>query len=122
MIRRPPRPTRPAPRVFFLMIRRPPRSTLLPYTTLFRSSAQRAAAARSRLDLCPDRILPADQHLASRFRPLGESERDVAKVDEQAGRPTRNLDRHVAATSTAVGAQAHVRGELAPGDGPLAGR
>src|SRR6266571_7126378 len=25
------------PRIFFLMIRRPPRSTLFPYTTLFRS-------------------------------------------------------------------------------------
>src|SRR5690348_17772325 len=37
---------------FFLMIRRPPRSTLFPYTTLFRSSVPRAAprggAARSR--------------------------------------------------------------------------
>src|SRR5690606_42069359 len=29
--------------VFFLMIRRPPRSTLFPYTTLFRSSSRRAA-------------------------------------------------------------------------------
>src|SRR5208282_6613115 len=28
---------------FFLMIRRPPRSTLFPYTTLFRSSAVHAA-------------------------------------------------------------------------------
>src|SRR5689334_25442629 len=28
----------PAPFFFFLMIRRPPRSTLFPYTTLFRSS------------------------------------------------------------------------------------
>src|SRR5256885_15956275 len=28
--------------VFFLMIRRPPRSTLFPYTTLFRSRARRA--------------------------------------------------------------------------------
>src|SRR3712207_6977475 len=28
---------------FFLMIRRPPRSTLFPYTTLFRSPSQRAA-------------------------------------------------------------------------------
>src|SRR5476649_3048633 len=27
---------------FFLMIRRPPRSTLFPYTTLFRSSTRRA--------------------------------------------------------------------------------
>src|ERR1017187_3540775 len=30
--------------VFFLMIRRPPRSTLFPYTTLFRSTAWRAEA------------------------------------------------------------------------------
>src|SRR2546430_11213029 len=30
--------------VFFLMIRRPPRSTLFPYTTLFRSSRRAAAA------------------------------------------------------------------------------
>src|SRR6267142_3604176 len=29
---------------FFLMIRRPPRSTLFPYTTLFRSIGHRAAA------------------------------------------------------------------------------
>src|SRR3712207_8789963 len=31
---------------FFLMIRRPPRSTLFPYTTLFRSSELAAAAGR----------------------------------------------------------------------------
>src|SRR6478752_701865 len=31
---------------FFLMIRRPPRSTLFPYTTLFRSSRQRHGRAR----------------------------------------------------------------------------
>src|SRR3982751_7030652 len=30
-------------RLFFLMIRRPPRSTLFPYTTLFRSSHERSA-------------------------------------------------------------------------------
>src|SRR5436309_6864660 len=29
--------------IFFLMIRRPPRSTLFPYTTLFRSAQRRAA-------------------------------------------------------------------------------
>src|SRR3712207_7289246 len=33
---------------FFLMIRRPPRSTLFPYTTLFRSDVARAAARRLR--------------------------------------------------------------------------
>src|SRR3712207_9190764 len=32
---------------FFLMIRRPPRSTLFPYTTLFRSSLRPAAPARA---------------------------------------------------------------------------
>src|SRR2546430_10392868 len=32
---------------FFLMIRRPPRSTLFPYTTLFRSRAARAHGAPS---------------------------------------------------------------------------
>src|SRR3712207_7451821 len=32
---------------FFLMIRRPPRSTLFPYTTLFRSTVRRAIAAES---------------------------------------------------------------------------
>src|SRR3712207_9523829 len=44
---------------FFLMIRRPPRSTLFPYTTLFRSAhrdADRDAAQRRR------RALPADVH------------------------------------------------------------
>src|SRR5712664_4719503 len=34
---------------FFLMIRRPPRSTLFPYTTLFRSPACRAWPAPPRL-------------------------------------------------------------------------
>src|SRR3712207_8304788 len=32
---------------FFLMIRRPPRSTLFPYTTLFRSSSARSNTAAS---------------------------------------------------------------------------
>src|SRR5258707_14953014 len=37
---------------FFLMIRRPPRSTLFPYTTLFRSARQRARFVSARwLDL-----------------------------------------------------------------------
>src|ERR1044072_5366088 len=46
--------------LFFLMIRRPPRSTLFPYTTLFRSDPRYAAA--------PDRSVPrnrARRHLRS---------------------------------------------------------
>src|SRR3712207_8950994 len=34
---------------FFLMIRRPPRSTLFPYTTLFRSDAERALLHHARV-------------------------------------------------------------------------
>src|SRR3990172_2048616 len=34
--------------LFFLMIRRPPRSTLFPYTTLFRTPARNMSGARRR--------------------------------------------------------------------------
>src|SRR5438034_4835606 len=34
--------------LFFLMIRRPPRSTLFPYTTLFRSQGDRSVRRRDR--------------------------------------------------------------------------
>src|SRR5256885_9553533 len=50
------------------MIRRPPRSTLFPYTTLFRSARAREDLARSRTLLRPRRLrggdqeIPADQH------------------------------------------------------------
>src|SRR3712207_7084249 len=37
--------------VFFLMIRRPPRSTLFPYTTLFRSWPRRGAAGSRQPEL-----------------------------------------------------------------------
>src|ERR1039457_6357732 len=39
--------------VFFLMIRRPPRSTLFPYTTLFRSAIQFCGAEAKRLISSP---------------------------------------------------------------------
>src|SRR5438874_7975566 len=38
----------PSPSFFFLMIPRPPRSTLFPYTTLFRSTRCRAGSSTSR--------------------------------------------------------------------------
>src|SRR6266704_5582777 len=56
---------------FFLMIRRPPRSTLFPYTTLFRSAGRavtdREGRARRR---DPDRTARSEEHtseLQSRF-------------------------------------------------------
>src|SRR5574342_1216650 len=46
-------------RFFFLMIRRPPRSTLFPYTTLFRSDGE-AAGAQRRGDLLEAIAVPLD--------------------------------------------------------------
>src|SRR5882757_10096853 len=40
---------------FFLMIRRPPRSTLFPYTTLFRSRRRAVSPKRCRRIRCPPR-------------------------------------------------------------------
>src|SRR5260370_33349937 len=48
--------------IFFLMIRRPPRSTLFPYTTLFRSregdvlSTLLSKLDEARKDLCSDKV------------------------------------------------------------------
>src|SRR5256885_16529050 len=60
------------------MIRRPPRSTLFPYTTLFRShafpDALRQAAlneALSRADIHGEAPTPPATHLALRSSPLG---------------------------------------------------
>src|SRR3712207_8627541 len=43
---------------FFLMIRRPPRSTLFPYTTLFRSPGRRRTYRRSELRCVVRRRVP----------------------------------------------------------------
>src|SRR3712207_8499342 len=52
---------------FFLMIRRPPRSTLFPYTTLFRSDPDCAAEA---LASPPARAaIPPASHRSSRAKP-----------------------------------------------------
>src|SRR2546430_3963368 len=48
---------------FFLMIRRPPRSTLFPYTTLFRSADRVPARRRSGQ--------PASRHVVPRVRSRG---------------------------------------------------
>src|SRR3712207_9343267 len=60
--------------IFFLMIRRPPRSTLFPYTTLFRSvrppvRALRAPRAGRALPRGPARPGPAQERLAARRAP-----------------------------------------------------
>src|SRR3989449_2269751 len=63
-----------SPSLFFLMIRRPPRSTLFPYTTLFRSLPRRVCSAPERglrgaraAPAVPDgRALPASERRRAR--------------------------------------------------------
>src|SRR6266511_6485760 len=59
---------------FFLMIRRPPRSTLFPYTTLFRSA--RSAATCGAGGRAGDPEAEANRH-----RPRGASARLAARED-----------------------------------------
>src|SRR5256886_3648309 len=76
---------------FFLMIRRPPRSTLFPYTTLFRSRQQRYAGRtiqeQGGVDL-PQRPAHPQQPLG-RMPALGEVHREVTvgKVRRQQVQP-----------------------------------
>src|SRR3712207_8448433 len=69
------------------MIRRPPRSTLFPYTTLFRSHAvDHGRAARARAgDAADDRRLPAPGALIG--RPRGRGDRPPRVFDRALPRP-----------------------------------
>src|SRR3712207_7290931 len=59
---------------FFLMIRRPPRSTLFPYTTLFRSPARRNQREGRRLQGRRGRLLLGGRRHDERGRVLGGPE------------------------------------------------
>src|SRR3712207_7498972 len=79
------------------MIRRPPRSTLFPYTTLFRSG-QQAARVRHRGDLAPDGAGPVGVHQGRRYgrgdrhlRPPGPATAPPAHVDDRSEEHTPEL-------------------------------
>src|SRR5205814_8033414 len=64
---------------FFLMLRRPPRSTLFPYTTLFRSRASHRRLAGRFLPTAASRLAvacAAAWRRAGMFRPRGELAED----------------------------------------------
>src|SRR3712207_6963783 len=66
------------------MIRRPPRSTLFPYTTLFRSARCEAVGARlvqRERDRLPSRQRPAAAEVVARV--LVDHEHLVAQVDDE---------------------------------------
>src|SRR5258707_13624801 len=83
---------------FFLMIRRPPRSTLFPYTTLFRSPSRRAASSPNtspRLEMAASRPLrvmkpprrPRRRRLRSnKPRPVGKRRRRAGRRDRKSTR------------------------------------
>src|SRR2546429_2242347 len=70
------------------MIRRPPRSTLFPYTTLFRSAARRGvvavADARLRRPARPPRRLPPARHRPRHRRPP-EPDRKSTRLNSSHG-------------------------------------
>src|SRR3712207_8028067 len=70
--------------IFFLMIRRPPRSTLFPYTTLFRSEAQGVyEVARVFLLL---RGQPSDALLDGLLGPLRQGGEALVELDRKSTR------------------------------------
>src|SRR2546430_11457986 len=71
---------------FFLMIRRPPRSTLFPYTTLFRS----AKAEIQSFTLTVNAIGVIDAHPGSNAALGPPSPTRVARVFVAAGQPVRD--------------------------------
>src|SRR6266568_979815 len=90
---------------FFLMIRRPPRSTLFPYTTLFRSAAdesRRDEAVRGEVGL-PDGVLAErvthEHHVAHHEH----AERDQPGGDETAQLRNRPYRADEAIHGTGVG-------------------
>src|SRR5256885_10796707 len=65
---------------FFLMIRRPPRSTLFPYTTLFRSKLHRRKQRQGH-GLAADALRVGELPLAIAERPVGAEQVDRGIVD-----------------------------------------
>src|SRR3712207_7722918 len=63
---------------FFLMIRRPPRSTLFPYTTLFRSVFERERAA---MDALEDGTIQAGDVVVIRYE--GRSEEHTSELQSR---------------------------------------
>src|SRR2546427_4910784 len=76
---------------FFLMIRRPPRSTLFPYTTLFRSVS--ASVSRSlRVRILPPRAPPrAMRSLHFSWEPAPRSEEHTSELQSQSNLVCRLL-------------------------------
>src|SRR3712207_7163893 len=78
---------------FFLMIRRPPRSTLFPYTTLFRSQDPRAPRLPPREGLRPgaDHADRVGQRVPRRFSCGGHADPEHTREDRRSEEHTSEL-------------------------------
>src|SRR3712207_7428257 len=70
---------------FFLMIRRPPRSTLFPYTTLFRSEHRARPRRGDRDQGARGAALRADRDRVGAGRAVGDGERQALRPASPAG-------------------------------------
>src|SRR3712207_7043976 len=77
---------------FFLMIRRPPRSTLFPYTTLFRSLADGARAVRDGAGRARPRA--RHRHRADERAPDDARRRHQLAREPRAARPNQRSEEH----------------------------
>src|SRR2546422_8475185 len=73
---------------FFLMIRRPPRSTLFPYTTLFRSFLVGAGAKQA---VSEQRLRRAMNRVEAHVRPFRDVQQAVPSVGERSEEHTSEL-------------------------------
>src|SRR5437870_9560901 len=87
------------PPLFLLVLQRPPRSTLFPYTTLFRSSG--SAVPRGRTSTCPPLPRPRDRARGGRGRGR-DRERLPRRPGSQPDRKSTRLNSSHVAISYAV--------------------
>src|SRR3712207_7769845 len=76
--------------IFFLVIRRPPRSTLLPYTTLFRSSAEAGGAASGGTRRTASPLIRRGSRLVARIRSSGHPRSSIPASSAQAATRCRS--------------------------------
>src|SRR3989454_12677424 len=95
------------------MIRRPPRSTLFPYTTLFRSEGQRTPRASEAPREPLHRLAGADlEHVAGREEPPSVVDRGVPEPEEAARQDAEDVivvDRHPYGAREVSGGERHGR-------------
>src|SRR5690242_21944424 len=82
--------------LFFVMIRRPPRSTLFPYTTLFRSDISRTAAREAERELILRMLQQTRWNRKQTAEILGISYKALLyKIKERSEEHTSELQSHV---------------------------